>query len=56
MWIVKLITFIEYHPYIVFGVLLISAGIVWFFWKEHHRLSYQQQRELEDLLEGFEEK
>ena len=55
MWIVKIITFIEYHPYIFLTFILIIVGIVRFFWQEHNRLSYRQQNELEKLLKGFEE-
>ncbi|PIE33539.1 hypothetical protein CSA56_11480 [candidate division KSB3 bacterium] len=54
MWIVKLITFIEYHPYLFFCVLLLIAAVIGFFWKEHTRPSYRQQKDLEQLLKGFE--
>ena len=54
MWIIKSITFIEYHPYIFLTVVLIIASMLWFFWREHRRPSYKQQIELERLLEGFE--
>ena len=55
MWLVKLITFVENHPYFVLGVILIIGGIIRFFWKEHHRLSYQEKRDLERFLTGFED-
>jgi hypothetical protein len=54
MWIVKLITFIEYHPYLFLCGLLLIMAVIRFFWKEHTRLSYKQQRDLEQLLKGFE--
>jgi hypothetical protein len=53
MWIIKSITFIEYHPYIFLTIVLIIAGIFWFFWREHRRPSYKQQMELERLLKGL---
>ncbi|MBD3308002.1 hypothetical protein GF339_16290 [candidate division KSB3 bacterium] len=55
MWIVRTITFLESHPYLFIGLLLILGGMVWFFWREHRRPSYRQRQEVEDLLKGFDE-
>ncbi len=54
MWLVELVTVVEHHPYLFFTLVLIAGLIIRFFWKEYRRPSYQEQRELEQLLKGFE--
>ncbi len=54
-WIVKSITFIEYHPYLFLTLVLIMVGVIWFFWREHRRLSYKDQSDVERLLKGLRE-
>jgi len=53
MWFIKIVTFIEDHPYFVFGSIVILVVIVRFFRREINRPSYRQQRELERFLQGF---
>lgn len=53
MWFIKIVTFIEYHPYLVLGGIVILVVIVRFFRREYKRPSYRQQRELERFLQGF---
>ena len=55
MWIVKIVTFVEYHPYLFLLFVLVIFGVIWFFWREHKRPSYKQKKELEQLLKGFDE-
>ena len=55
MWIVKSITFIEYHPYVFLTFVLIFIWVVWFFWKEYRRPSYKEQSDVERLLKGLKE-
>ncbi len=54
MWLVKWVTFMEYHPYLFLVFVLMIVGIVRFLRKEHLRLSYREQIDLERLLKGFE--
>ena len=56
MWLVELITVIEYHPYLFLTLALIICAVVRFFRKEHLRPSYKEKMELEQLLRGFERK
>lgn len=53
MWFIKIVTFIEYHPYLIFIGLAILIAIVRFFRRESQRPSYRQQREIERFLQGF---
>ena len=53
MWFIKIVTFIEDHPYVVFGSIVMLAAIVRFFRREINRPSYRQQREFERFLQGF---
>ena len=55
MWIVKLVTFFEYHPYLFFCLTAMIVGLIWLAWREIARPSYKQQREVEELLRGFEQ-
>ncbi|MCP4398278.1 MAG: hypothetical protein GY801_13400 [bacterium] len=54
MWIVKLVTFIEYHPLPALCVLLVFLGLIWLIRREVKRPSYRQRNDLERLLNGFE--
>ncbi len=55
MWLIKIITFIEYHPYLVLSGFLALMLCIRFFFREQQRPSYRQQRELERFLHEFEE-
>lgn len=54
MWIVKLVTLIEYHPLLTLGALLILLGAGWCVRRELKRPSFRQQNDLERLLDGME--
>ena len=53
MWIITLVSCLEDHPYLFCIGLLFCAGGGWLFWYEYQRPSYKQQREVEDLVQGF---
>ncbi|GAK52614.1 hypothetical protein U14_03866 [Candidatus Moduliflexus flocculans] len=55
MFIVNVVTFFEYHPYILLLLVLLFSVVIWFFWRERTRPSYHQQREVEELVKGFEQ-
>jgi len=55
MFIVNVVTFFEYHPYILLLLIALLSGAIWFFWRERTRPSYHQQREVEELVKGFEQ-
>ncbi len=55
MFIVNVVTFFEYHPYLLILLMALLSGAIWFVWRERTRPSYHQKREVEELVKGFEQ-
>ena len=55
MFIVNVVTFFEYHPYLFMLLVALFSSVIWFIWRERTRPSYHQTREVEELVKGFEQ-